>query len=96
MFPKGSACQSARMKISVRHAILAAALAAVVFVPACTAPQARTTSVTLPVSWRNAAGFPTASPQGDLSRWWSQFGDARLTSIIGEALAGNKDIASAM
>ena len=96
MFPKGSACQSARMKISVRHAILAAALAAVVFVPACTTPQARTTSVTLPVSWRNAAGFPTASPQGDLSRWWSQFGDARLTSLIGEALAGNKDIASAM
>jgi NodT family efflux transporter outer membrane factor (OMF) lipoprotein len=48
------------------------------------------------VSWRNAADFPTAAPSQDLSRWWTQFGDARLTRLIGEALAGNKDLASAM
>ncbi len=52
--------------------------------------------MTLPVSWRNAADFPVASPQGDLSRWWNQFGDARLTRLIGEALAGNRDLASAV
>jgi len=84
------------MMIFARPAICAAAAVTVALVPACTAPQAKTPSVTLPVSWRNAADFPTASPQGDLSRWWNQFGDARLIRLIGEALAGNKDIASAV
>ena len=96
MFPKGSACHGAPMKIFARHAIVAVAAVTVALVPACTAPQPKTTSVTLPVSWRNAADFPTASPQSDLSRWWNQFGDARMSSLIREALAGNRDIASAM
>ncbi len=61
----------------------------------CTPPAAKPPNVTLPVSWRNAADFPTAAPDRDLSRWWTQFGDARLTGLIGEALAGNRDIASA-
>lgn len=65
-------------------------------IPACTPPASQSPSVTLPVSWRNAANFPTAAPSQDLSRWWTQFGDARLTRLIGEALAGNKDLASAM
>ncbi len=96
MFPKGKACQSAPMKISARSAIRATALSAVVFLAACAVPSERSSSLTLPVSWRNAADFPAASPQGDLSRWWKQFGDARLTRLIGEALAGNRDLASAV
>ncbi|WP_367873206.1 efflux transporter outer membrane subunit [Luteolibacter sp. Populi] len=67
-----------------------------VLAPSCTPPAAKSPNVTLPVSWRNAAGFPTAAPDRDLSRWWAQFGDARLTRLIGEALAGNKDLASAV
>ena len=96
MFPKGSACHGARMMNFARHAICAVAAASVALVPACTAPQTKTSSVTLPVSWRNAADFPTASPQSDLSRWWNHFGDARMSSLIRQALDGNKDIASAM
>ncbi len=67
-----------------------------VLAPSCTPPASQSPNVTLPVSWRNAAGFPTAAPSQDLSRWWTHFGDARLTRLIGEALAGNKDLASAM
>jgi multidrug efflux system outer membrane protein len=67
-----------------------------VLVSSCIKPgAAKAPNVTLPVSWRNAADFPTASPDRDLSRWWSQFGDARLTRLIGEALTGNRDVASA-
>lgn len=52
--------------------------------------------MTLPVSWRNAADFPTASPERDLANWWSSFGDPAMTRLIREALAGNRDVASAM
>lgn len=52
--------------------------------------------MTLPVSWRHAAGFPTASPDRDLANWWSSFGDPQMTRLIREALAGNRDLASAI
>ena len=97
MFPKGSACHASSMMIFARHAICALAAVTVALVPSCAVkPGGKTPTVMLPVSWRNAADFPTASPQSDLSRWWNHFGDARLTRLIGEALAGNKDIASAV
>lgn len=53
------------------------------------------TSVKLPAEWRHAAGFPSAAPDKDLARWWSSFGDSRMTSLIRTALAGNKDLATA-
>ena len=85
------------MKSFARHAVLAAVSGAVALVPSCAVPQGgKESSVTIPVAWRNAAGFPTAAPDRDLSRWWKQFGDARLTALIGEALAGNRDVASAV
>ena len=65
--------------------------------PACMKSGADTSpNVTLPVSWRNAADFPTAAPDRDLSRWWNQFGDARMSSLIREALAGNRDVAASV
>jgi len=85
------------MHPSVRRIAASLAVGSCVLVPSCMAPgAAESPSVTLPVSWRNAADFPVASPDRDLSRWWNQFGDARLTRLIGEALAGNRDVASAV
>lgn len=49
----------------------------------------------LPVSWKNAGHFPTASPQQDLSRWWRHFNDPTLNQIIRTSLANNLDLRSA-
>lgn len=49
----------------------------------------------LPEVWRNAAGFPSAAPGRDLQRWWTRFGDPVMTRVIGGALRGSPDIASA-
>jgi len=51
--------------------------------------------VTLPTNWKNAAGFPVASPSQDLTRWWKRFDDTTLTDIIAVALVNNPDMASA-
>jgi multidrug efflux system outer membrane protein len=51
--------------------------------------------VSLPADWKNAAGFPVASPSRDLSRWWGRFNDPTLTRIISTALANSPDMASA-
>jgi multidrug efflux system outer membrane protein len=49
----------------------------------------------LPVAWKNAAGFPVASPSKDLARWWKRFDDPLLTRVISDALKSNPDIQSA-
>ncbi len=51
--------------------------------------------VSLPADWKNAGGFPLASPSRDLSRWWGRFEDPTLSRIIAEALANSPDMASA-
>ena len=51
--------------------------------------------VPLPADWKNAAGFPVASPARDLSRWWKRFDDPGLTRIISDALGNSPDMASA-
>lgn len=53
------------------------------------------TPTSLPASWKNAAGFPTAAPTRDLSRWWQRFNDPTLSSLISQALRENPDLASA-
>ncbi len=53
------------------------------------------TVAALPVAWRNAADFPTAAPERDLARWWTTFGDPVMTRVIGGALHGSPDLASA-
>jgi len=53
------------------------------------------TPVSLPAAWKNAAGFPVASPSRDLSRWWGRFEDPTLTRIISSALHNSPDMASA-
>jgi NodT family efflux transporter outer membrane factor (OMF) lipoprotein len=49
----------------------------------------------LPPAWKNANGFPAASPSKDLARWWRKFDDPALTRVIADALANNPDVASA-
>lgn len=55
-----------------------------------------TGSVTpLPQEWQHAAGFPAAAPERDLSRWWTKFNDPVLTRVLGGALRGSQNLASA-
>ncbi len=49
----------------------------------------------LPATWKNAGGFPLASPSRDLSRWWNHFEDPVLTKVIADALKNSPDIAAA-
>ena len=49
-----------------------------------------------PKAWINGAGFPVASPQKDLARWWARFDDPQMSKLISAGLAGNPGIASAI
>jgi multidrug efflux system outer membrane protein len=51
--------------------------------------------MSLPAEWKNAGGFPVASPSRDLSRWWGRFEDPVLTRLISGALASSPDVAAA-
>lgn len=50
----------------------------------------------LPADWKNAAGFPVASPSRDLSRWWGRFNDPTLNRVISISLESSPDIKSAV
>lgn len=77
--------------------ILAPAACAAALLTSCSLTgTARVSTAQLPAAWRNAAGFPMAEPERDLSRWWASFNDARMSSLIRSALAGNRDLAGAM
>lgn len=49
----------------------------------------------LPAQWKNAAGFPSAAPERDLSRWWTKFQDPVLARVISIALRNSPDLSSA-
>ena len=49
----------------------------------------------LPADWKNAAGFPVASPQRDLSRWWGRFNDPALNRVIAAAIQDSPDVKTA-
>lgn len=51
--------------------------------------------VSLPADWKNAGGFPVASPERDLSRWWGRFQDPTLNRLISLSLESSPDIKSA-
>ncbi|RYD41456.1 MAG: efflux transporter outer membrane subunit [Verrucomicrobiaceae bacterium] len=50
----------------------------------------------LPVSWKNAGGFPVASPDRDLSRWWGRFNDPTLNRVISISLESSPDVKTAI
>lgn len=72
-----------------------AAALPLVFTACQTTSGGSDTVAALPVAWRNAADFPTAAPERDLARWWTTFGDPVMTRVIGGALHGSPDLASA-
>lgn len=76
----------------MRHIVIpvsALALAACTAVgPDYRAPEAA--SLAVPESYTGPAGEASAQ---DLSRWWEQFDDPLLTRLVGEASAGNLDLA---
>jgi NodT family efflux transporter outer membrane factor (OMF) lipoprotein len=61
----------------------------------CVALPKPDVDVTLPTDWRNTHPSPApASP--DLRGWWQVFADARLNSVIDQALAANLDVQGAV
>ncbi|MEX1115663.1 MAG: efflux transporter outer membrane subunit [Akkermansiaceae bacterium] len=81
-----------------RSRFLRLILAALVFagLGACVGPSPMVRqSLSLPQDWKNAGGFPVASPSRDLSRWWGRFEDPVLSRLIGDALKNSPDMASA-
>jgi len=69
---------------------------ALVGLSACVGPSPLSSrNLSLPADWKNAAGFPVASPSRDLSRWWNRFGDPTLSRVISDALQSSPDMASA-
>lgn len=72
------------------------ALAPIVLLAGC-APALRIPETDpVPVSWKNAAGFPVAAPDRDLARWWKSFNDPTLGRLISDGLSNSPDVASAM
>ncbi len=62
----------------------------------CALQQGLTTQpMSLPAEWKHAGGFPVASPDRDLSRWWARFDDPTLNRLIADALRDSPDIAAA-
>lgn len=51
--------------------------------------------VSLPTSWRSAAGFPQAEVTADLGNWWRSFNDPILTELISISLEGSPDLRAA-
>jgi NodT family efflux transporter outer membrane factor (OMF) lipoprotein len=66
---------------------------------ACTVgPNYRAPQLPTPPAYAEAASTPRLAitpADADLSRWWTQFGDPLLDSLVTEALANNPDIATA-
>ena len=57
-------------------------------------PDYRTPQLAVPASWGAAATTrPPAPPQ--LSAWWERLGDPTLNELVGEAVHGNLDVATA-
>ncbi|HEY5346895.1 MAG TPA: TolC family protein, partial [Rhizomicrobium sp.] len=63
-------------------------------------PDYHQPDMAVPSAWRELpAGkkaaplsVPDAAPSGDLSSWWTQFGDAELDTLIARALKANPDL----
>jgi multidrug efflux system outer membrane protein len=88
----------------VNHCMAVNFLAAGLSVLALTAcapvgPDYVTPETVAPAAWTQDGGRATTRPsdaRGDVySQWWLAFGDATLTELVGEAVAGNKDVAIA-
>ncbi len=62
---------------------------------ACAIKAPENASPEIPVAWKNAAAFPSASAKRDISRWWNHFDDTTLNHVISDGLANSPDIASA-
>jgi NodT family efflux transporter outer membrane factor (OMF) lipoprotein len=57
-------------------------------------PDVEKPAVSLPMKWaRGGAVKPSKPPE--LSQWWQRLGDPMLDELIGEAVAGNLDVAAA-
>ncbi|MBX3743094.1 MAG: efflux transporter outer membrane subunit [Akkermansiaceae bacterium] len=78
--------KSARLLILPLAALLAAG---------CASHTGLNADQPLPADWKNAGGFPVASPSRDLSRWWTKFNDPVLNRLVGTALENSPDMATA-
>lgn len=81
------------MKLRLKSAllILLPMLAGCAFGPV--GPDYEGPSFKLPAVWSKSATTDTqAADAAKLAQWWTQFGDARLDTLVGQALSGNLDL----
>lgn len=76
------------MGFAMRNAARVAIVAAAISVTACASTETRVPTVDLPA--------PTATHVAGIERWWTQFNDPQLTTLIEEALAANLDLRRAI
>jgi len=81
----------------IRRPAFIASMAFLILAAGCAAvgPAYRKPDVSIPTAWNAVSASDnatTAETTGDLSRWWRRLGDATLTGLIEQALAGSTDL----
>ncbi len=79
------------------NTLFAPALAWALLLAGCSSvgPDYRAPDQALAAHWRNAGEAGRQAAPAALGRWWQQFGDARLNTLIDSALADNPGLLSA-
>ncbi|SHM84119.1 efflux transporter, outer membrane factor (OMF) lipoprotein, NodT family [Rhizobacter sp. OV335] len=79
------------------RAIRPVALAALVFLSACSVAPVQPPSPSVPLTAAFAHGTPApVAGQAFDGAWWAGYGDPALTALVDEALAANQDVAIAL
>lgn len=100
MTPRPTPTQALRPRIGARSivAILSAmvlGLAGCTYMPSQSVTLLRNAQSDLPAEWRQSDA-ENAGALADLSQWWLEFNDPVLTSLTGQALQANTDLAAAI
>lgn len=90
--PAGGAVPTMLRVARPSSAVLAAA---VLLVGCAVGPDYHPPEPVMPAGWQELSSGVTQQP-ADVARWWTQFGDATLDALIGEAVAGNLTLREAV
>jgi NodT family efflux transporter outer membrane factor (OMF) lipoprotein len=81
----------------IRRTALFASMSLLILAAGCATvgPAYRKPDVSVPAAWNRGLASDnatTAETTGNLSRWWGRLGDATLTGLVEQALAGSTDL----
>lgn len=92
---------AARRGCRVRTRVLPLALLATLLAGCAVGPEYQPPALAVPATWGSSARMAAATGDDpsrrppDLARWWERLGDRTLDTLVGEAVAGNLDVATA-